>query len=186
MDKKDIYEHLAKIYLDASDKKNKKGKRIPNRKNIFVFGIILVAGVSVFLFSALNKNRPAGSETALYLVPDIAKINFNFDPAKQESYSLDLKKLDLGRYKTLSFSVKKSSQSDTIALKLEFTSSFKEHASIYLKDIPVNWREYKISLSDFKNITDWSNMSKVSFIIEEWNTRVNNGIVYLENIRFLR
>jgi hypothetical protein len=133
-----------------------------------------------------NKHKPLSSEFLLVLQPEIVKINFHFDPAKKEIYSINLNKLDLSRFKTLKFSVRKVNFEDRIFLKIEFTNRFNEKAEIYLQDLSHRWQNYKIALSDFKNITDWSEMSNLSFVIEEWLVKAKKGIVYLDNIRFSR
>lgn len=182
MEKKDIYEHLAKIYLDASLKKKKKTKEYASFKTLFFISTALVCVLIAFLFITLNKNRPLKSEIALVLCPDVVKINFHFDSAKKEFYAIDLNRLDLTKFKALTFSLKKLNRNDKISLRVEFASAFKEKSEVYLKDIPHKWQDYAITLSEFKNITDWSEMLKLSFVVEEWNTRENKGIVYIDNI----
>lgn len=187
MDRKDIYEHLAKIYLDASNKKKKKTRAHPKTfQNLFLIGISLIIILGLTLFIKARKNKFFSSEIALVLLSDAAKINFHFNPAKKESYSFDLKKLDLGRFKALAFSVKKANYQDNISLRVEFISNFKEKSEAYFKDISHKWRDYKINLSQFKNISDWSQVSGLSFIVEEWNVKEKKGIVYLDNVRLLR
>ena len=127
MNKKEIYEHLAKIYLDASSKRKKQTKSYPKTfKNLIFISILLIVIPSLTLFVNSRKNKFFSSEIALVLLPDAAKINFHFNPAKKESYSFDLKKLDLSRFKALAFSVKKANYQDSISLRVEFTSNFKE------------------------------------------------------------
>ena len=186
MDKKEIYEHLAKIYLDASSKRKKKSKKYSKFKRIFFILSAFIFGLAVFSFFTLNKNKALNSEIALVLQPDVVRINFNFDPAKKEIYSVDLNKLNLSRFKALGFYVKKANYNDTISLRIEFTSAFREKSEIYLRNIEQRWQEYKISLSDFKNISDWSELLNLSFAVEEWNVKERKGVVYIDNIRFLR
>ena len=191
MDKKEIYEHLAKIYLDASLKHKKKRTGIffsllKNRYFSFFIAIIALSGLSFFTFSYSKRSKPLNSEIALVLQPDVVKVNFHFDPVKKEIYSIYLNKLILTRFKALGFSVKKANYQDNISLRVEFTSAFKEKSEVYLKDISHRWQDYKISLSEFKNISDWSEMLRLSFIVEEWNVREKIGVVYIDNIRFLR
>ncbi len=187
MDKKDIYEHLAKIYLDASLKRKKKSRDPVFLKSLFIASIVLIVGFASFsVFNLSHKNRNPNTEIALVLSPDPVKINFNFDPAKKEIYSLYLNKLDLNRFKALGFSVKKFDYNDTISLRIEFVNAFKEKSEVYIKNIPHKWKEYKIDLSEFKKISDWSKMITLAFIVEEWNTKQKNNVVYVDNIRLLR
>jgi len=188
MDKKDIYEHLAKIYLDASSKRKKKSKfHFPLLKNIFFAGGVLVFGLGIFLFSVrMHRDNPSGTEIALVLNHDTVKINFNFDPAKKEVYSLNLNKLNMSAYKSLGFSVKNAHPKETISLRVEFTNAYRERSEIYFRNIPYKWQDFRVSLSDFKGINDWSEMSGVSFSVEEWNAKEKRGVVYIDNVRLLR
>jgi len=187
MDKKDIYEHLAKIYLDASSKKTKKSKALPTVfKKVAVIIIFFVLGLSVAYFIKYQKNKPFNSETSLVLLHESAKINFNFDPAKKETYDFELNKLNVSSFRFLEFSVKKANYNDRIALRVEFANAFKEKSEIYFKDISHKWQTYKIKLADFRNITDWTEMSDLLFAVEEWNTRENKGVVYLDNVKLVK
>jgi len=187
MEKKDIYEHLAKIYLDASLKRKKKAKESTRVfRNLFLGSS---AAIFILVFSLVfnfSRNKGLKAETALVLQPDAVKINFHFDPAKKEFYSLALNNLDLGRYKTLAFSAKKADYKDNLALKIEFINVFKEKSELYLRNLSHKWGDYKISLGEFKNLSDWSSMINLGFVVEEWNAKEKRGIVYLDNIRFLK
>lgn len=193
MNKKEIYEHLAKIYLDASSPKNNKGKVKKNFRNLFFISLVIIFGLSISSFLSRNKSISLNnkinitSERALVLQSNIIKINFNFDPATKEIYSLNLNKLDVQGFKALGFSARKSDFDDKIILKVEFTNTAKESSECYISNLKAyKWQDYKIILSDFKNITNWSKMSNLSFIIEDWNTQKKSGVVYIDNIRLLQ
>lgn len=186
MDKKDIYEHLARIYLDASSQKKKKGKENKRFKIISLAGIALVFALSIWVFNGLHKDKALKSQIQLLVSLGPTKINFNFDPAKKETYSITLNKLNLTKFKSIGFSVKRENYFDRISLRVELTNNFREKSEIYIKDIPHKWQEYKIDFSQFRNINDWSEMTDLSFVVEEWNTKENAGVVYLDNISFLR
>lgn len=187
MDKKDIYEHLAKIYLDASSKKKKKTKGYPKLfKNILVGSLLSVLLLNFVLFIFFSQKKPFNSEVALVLLSDASKINFNFDPAKKETYSVYLNKLDLTPFKAVGFSLRKTNYSDTIPLRIEFTNRFKEKSEVYFRDVPSRWQDFKVSLSEFKKISDWSEITSLTFTVEEWNVRKKKGVVYIDNIRLLR
>ena len=186
MKKKDIYEHLANIYLDASVKKKRKVYKSPQIIQGILLTGILIIGFTLVFFTYANRKRNLDSNTALVLCFDPVKINFNFDPAKKEIYSINLNKMDLSKFKTLAFSLKKGDYRDSSSLRVEFTNTFQEKSEIYIKQIPHKWQDYKINLSEFKNISVWSKMLNLSFIVEEWNVREKKGKVFLDNVRFLR
>jgi len=199
MVKKDIYEHLADIYLDASSKKKKTKNaklHLKTFKNLFFISITIIFFLTTLLmlmfkdkyvFTSLRGGKPIGSELALVLEPDIVRINFNFDPVKEEIYSVNLNGLDLVKFKALGFSVRKANYNDNVILKVEFTDNLKRKSEIYLNDIPAfKWRGYKIGFGEFKDINDWSGILSLAFIVEERNIKQKRGVVYLDNIRFLR
>jgi len=186
MDKKDIYEHLAKIYLDASSKKKKRSKAYPKLlNNLFIVGIFIVIGLATTFFSSASKKN-LNSETALILQNDPSKINFNFDPAKKEIYSLNLNRLNLSHSKALAFSVRNMSSKDKITLRVEFINAFKEKSEVYIRNIPPKWQDLTIDLSEFKKINDWSEITSLAFSVEEWNASQRKGVVYIDNVRLLK
>ncbi len=189
MDRKDVYDHLAKIYLDASSKTKRKKRHKDNPKitqGLFVAGALaLLSLMLVFLLSA-RKNKDLTSEVALVFTPDAVKINFNFDPAKKEIYSLNLNNVNFKHYKVLAFLVRKADSTGNVSLRVELTNSFKEKSEVYLNNISQRWGDYRINLSDFKGISSWSRISELAFIVEEWNASSKKGIVYVDNIRLLK
>ncbi|MBM3255378.1 MAG: hypothetical protein FJZ08_03675 [Candidatus Omnitrophica bacterium] len=189
MDRKDVYDHLAKIYLDASSKTKRKKRHKDNTKitqAFFVAGALaLLSLMLVFLISA-RKSKELTSEIALIFAPEAVKINFNFDPAKKESYSLKLNNVNFKHFKVLAFSVRKASPGGNVSLRVELTNSFKEKSEVYLNNISEKWRDYRVNLIDFKGVSSWSKVAELAFIVEEWNASSKKGIVYVDNIRLLK
>lgn len=186
MEKKDIYEHLAKIYLDASTKKKRKSAKSKRNRYLVFASVGLLIILTVPLSGFLLKHRRLNSQLALVLQADVTKINFDFDPAKKEIYTLNLKKLNLARFKSVSLALKKANFFDKVSLKLEFVNVFKEQGFVYLKDISTKWQDYQVPLSDFKGIGDWSEVTNLALVVEEWNTKEKHGVIYIDNIRLLR
>lgn len=188
MDKKDVYDHLAKIYLDASANKKPKAPTVSSKifRNLFLISIVFIVALSLTLVYALRNYKVFKSEIALVLLHEAARINFNFDPAKAETYELNLNKLNLNRFKVLGFTIKKADFQDSLSLKIEFSNNFNEISEVYLKDISHKWQDYKINLAEFKNISDWSEMAALSFSVEQWNAKGKKGLVYIDNIRVIQ
>ena len=189
MDKKDIYEHLAKIYLDTTPAASrKKPAANKNRKRYFFVAIPFVVGIGAFLLLVSFRGHPLmpAAQTSMVLAGDSIKFNFNLDAAKKQVYSLDLKSANLNGYKTLAFSVRDSNYHDAISCRVEFTNAYREKGEIYFTGISDKWKEFRLALADFKTITDWSEVSGLSFAIEEWNTRDNKGILFIDDVRLLK
>ncbi len=188
--KKDIYEHLADIYLDASykSKSKQKSKYHFRFKNLAFIGIAIISVPTIFLFTALNRQPPS---SALVLQPRIVTINLNTSAPQSEIHSISLDRKDLSRYKTLAFSVRKdSTYPSRLTLRVKLTSAQKQKAEIYLNPISSQWSEYTLKLNDFQSISSWSKMLNLSFIIDDRTTRTNEkpqaGAVYIDNVRLLR
>ena len=190
MNKKEIYEHLANIYLDASSKSSKKRRTFSaypkTAQVILIVGLVATLGLgSAITYSHIQNHNPPG-QIALFLYKDTAKINFNFEPASREVFSLNLNQLNLSRYNALGFSVRKTNSHDIISLRIEFTNRFNEKSEVYIKDILNKWTDHRIELNRFLQIKDWKQMKELAFSVEEWNAREKTGIVYLDNIRVIK
>ncbi|MFC1674751.1 hypothetical protein ACFL1K_02530 [Candidatus Omnitrophota bacterium] len=187
MDKKSVYEQLARIYLDAhleAHKREKKKGRLHHLKKTLLVG--LPSALLIGLLVLTVKGRNIDSQVALMLSYDAVKINFDFDPAKKEIFSINLNSLNMRGYKKLRFTMKKADYTDTVSLRVEFTNSFNETSEVYLSDIGHRWQEHTIDLSEFKTMIRWSHMKKLAFIVEEWNTRNNKGVVYIDNVSLIK
>ncbi len=192
MDKRDIYEHLAKIYLDASSKGKKKTNGYPAVfKNLFFISLTFIFGLSAALLT--TKNKSSHPNIVFSLVPEAAKINTSAAPSinsifnliEKERYTFNLNKLDLAKFKTLGFSVKRANYLDNVSLRVEFSSALREKSEVYFLDIPYRWRGIKINLSVFKNISDWSKAQHLSFLVEKWNVKDRKGVI-IDNVRLLK
>ena len=186
MDKKDIYEHLAKIYLDNPVRKKKIKTKAKDHKNFIIIAIAIGLGLVLLIPVRLYLYKPLQKQVALVFSNDPFKIDLNFDPAKKEVFAINLNNSNLTRFNTLCFSAKKSNYDDTISLRVEYSNSFREKSEVYIKDIPNNWKFYEIKFSDFKAISDWSRMKDLSFIVEEWNTKERKGSVYIDNVKIFK
>jgi hypothetical protein len=192
MEKKDIYEHLAKIYLDAPLRRPQvtRPPSSPRTSKKVVVSIISLSAVTivalcvaVVAFVARGKGYARNPLMSNVLLTEAIKVSYQFDPAKKALYSFVLNDMNVSAYKTLEFSVRKSDPRDTLSLRVEFTNNFNEKAEIYVKDIGYRWHQYKIQLSDFKPMNDWSKVKSLSFVAEEWNASNKDGAFFVDNVR---
>ncbi|MCM8770407.1 MAG: hypothetical protein NC936_00865 [Candidatus Omnitrophica bacterium] len=193
MDKRELYEHLAKIYLDSSKKHQKRQQNkqyLIDSRHLYIVLTVFILVIIPFILIKINtfhrKSDLGLYNTALVIQPDAVKINYNFFAAKKEIYTLPLKGLDLSAYKALAFSLRKMKENSDISLRIELANAFNERAASYVGDISPGWKDYKIDLSVFKNITDWTCAKELLFIAEEWNAKEKNDVIYIENVRFLK
>jgi hypothetical protein len=185
---KEVYDYLAKVYLDEASKRREPR---PKRRPIFIYAyvglsLILIAGLTIALFSLIRQKGAAKKDFALIIEPGLTRISFNFDLAKKETLSYNLDDLNLRNYKALGFFVRTANPKHELHLRIELRNRYGEKSEFYLSDISGRWYDFKVDLADFKDITNWSNMSELRFVIEDWNTRVKKGRVYIDNVRFVK
>jgi hypothetical protein len=188
---KDVYEHLAKVYLDSSYSKNKSRAAAKSifKNKWFKFGIIGLGGICLaVILSAIISARQSipNSQLALILEDSATRINYNFNQAKKESAIFDLGDKSLADYKSLSFRARKSNLRDNLHMRVELVNGFGERSLIYIRQIPLKWREFKLDLAEFENISSWLRMRQLLFTLEEWNTQAKKGAVYIDNVCFLK
>ena len=59
-----------------------------------------------------------------------------------------------------------------------------ETASFYVKDVRLKWQELSIPFDEFIQISDWTSLMEVSFVLEAWNAEKKKGIILIDNICF--
>lgn len=59
-----------------------------------------------------------------------------------------------------------------------------ETASYYIQGVDLSWQEYSIPFEEFQQITDWSNLTEVSFVLESWNVEKEKGLILIDDVRF--
>ena len=186
MNKKEIYEHLASIYLDNSRKRKKKARLFPRYEKFFPASVISVLFISLVFAVSTFKKSGFTRQVALVIQPTTIKLNFNSGATKKEVYSFDLNGIDLSKFDALLFSARKARPSDAIFLRVELSNALQETSEVYIKEIKYKWQDYKINFADFKKITDWSRVSKVAFVIEEWNVTGDKGVIYIDNVKMIK
>ena len=187
-DTKDIYEHIAKVYLDTSRSKKKTSRpklrwvTLPKiGLSIAVIALIVAPLIVIFQDRVLSSGR-----VALVLNDSVTKINYDFNHIKKETALFSLQGINLNDFKTLTFRARKTHYKEILHLNVEFISNFNEEARIYVKHIPAKWQEYRIALADFEGISNWSNLKEIVFAVEEWNSQTKKGVLYIDNIRFFK
>jgi hypothetical protein len=186
---KEIYEHLAEVYLDSSRNKN---KNHPNNKSLFRnpfkvgIGVVVcfVFVLTVIIFA--RKSAPHKSQLALVLEDDTRKIDYDFNNTKKKVAIYDLRNMNLLGFKSLGFRLRKGNYQDNLHMRVEFISNFGEESGIYIKQIPTRWQNYTVELTEFKDISDWVRMRQLLFVLEEWNAQAKKGNVYIDNVQFLK
>lgn len=188
MTKDEIYEHLAKVYLG----KKKKKKKVSGVKfyTLLFLNIAAVCGVGLFVFYGLKgiglKENRSSNNIYFSVNQYPLRLQFNFDkPFPQiENFSLPLPEVDVRNYSLLEFSIRSGKGAVPAILKITLENKKKELSSYFLKRISPKWQRVIIPLEDFKEITDWSKITKIHFVFEAWNTQTKKGSVLIDNVCF--
>jgi len=186
MDKKEIYEHLAKIYLDASKKKKRSSEIVAARDLLFVaFFIVSISVVAIIITTV--KSRSLSNDAPLFVNRQITKIiSHNSNPTRDEIVSFPLAELKLEGFSGLAFSARKMSPRDTLYLVIEFINFKKERSRVYLRSLDSDWKDFKLDFKEFSHISDWLSLARLSFSVEKRNRKAERGAVYISDIRFIR
>jgi len=189
MTRDDIYDHLAQVYLGKSSNKDAQKNQQFNAWlviNIFITVIIFASafyGLTAFL---THRNSSLQSRVIFSLNNTPIRIEYNFrdsiPPVK--SFSLDVPQMDAARYEKIQFSIRGKEEGVPGVVKVVLRNRRNEEASYYLQEVGLDWKEVTISLSEFSQITDWTSLTDISFVIESWNVENDKGLILIDNICF--
>jgi len=91
---------------------------------------------------------------------------------------------DLSKFDRLVFYIKgDEKQGFTKSLEVEISSST-EVSRYLVDDITNEWQRKIIPLTNFKRISDWSNITKIAIVIEDNNVTKKTGVIYVDDIYF--
>lgn len=189
MDKEEIYEHLAQVYLGkkSQDKpQSKKHFRFPQQARIilmFLAGCVVFYSLTAFL--SRRHDFKASIIFALNNSPIRVKYDLN-DPFPQvKDFSITIPPTaDIAKYKSLNFSIRGLEEGYPDVVRVVLTNTKNETAFQYIDQVNLKWKHATIPLEDFSGITDLSTLSEVSFVLEGWNVKKKKGIILIDDICF--
>ncbi len=189
MTRDEIYDHLAQVYLGKREKLEEKKKETLNAWLVINIVITLIILTSTFYgLTAFLTNRPPIAKSAILfsLTNGPVKIVYNLnEPYPQiKSFALNVPSVNASKYKNLSFSVRGLEEGYPGIIKVVVKNQKNETASIFVKDVRLKWQSLNIPFEEFAQITDWSNIKEVSFILEAWNSEKKQGIVIIDDVCF--
>lgn len=172
----------------------------PSNKNKYILSAIIILAVTLmgifilrpqFNLPARDVFYPLGSSLGIASNRQPLKMVYNFTNTQDPSLvSLDLAGINLEGYHFLSFSSKlddKTAKKMRYAtLKITLENVRKEASGYYLQGVSNKWQEFRIPLSYFESIKDWSSVNSVSFVLQPWNIDGKEGALYIDDIHFYR
>ena len=189
MKRDDIYDHLAQVYLGKRSQKDEKKQREYNAWlviNIFITVIIFSStfyGLTAFL---THRNSGLDSRIIYSLHKGPIRLDYNFSeefpPIK--TFALDVPSIDAAKYGKIQFSIRGKEEGAPGIVKVVLKNRRNEEASYYIRGVGLEWQEFKIPFDEFEQITDWSSLSDISFVLESWNVENQKGLVLIDGICF--
>jgi len=189
MNREEIYDHLAQVYLGRraeTDEKKIKQFNTWLAINIVITGIIF-ASVFYGLTAFLKQHASSLKSNVIYaLHRGPVRLDYNFvdDYPPIKMFSLAIPEIDASGYLNLSFALRSRGEGNPGLLKLVIRNKRNEIASLYVRDVNADWKTYTLNLDDFREITDWTCLTEISFVLESWNVNEKRGSVLIEDVSF--
>ncbi len=189
MTRDDIYDHLAQVYLGKRTKKDiKKEKQFSAWLviNILITVVIFTSaffGLTAFL---TQRNSNLQSRIIFALSNGTIRIEYNFSDAfpPVKTFALDVPTVDAAKYGKIQFSIRGKEEGTPGIVKMMVKNQRGEESSYYIQGVGLDWQEFNIPLEEFQQITDWSSLTEISFVLESWNVDHDKGLVLIDNICF--
>lgn len=185
--KKEVSDHIAKAFLEKRLKKS--DEKAPFLTIITLSVIITLVFVTVLSFwLSPRKFLSLGQNIVLekHDGPYVLDFNFLDSPSKVESLTIEIPDIDLSAYNKLKFSIR-SSGSETVslgALKVGLVNKRKETSSLYIQGVNNKWKRVSLPFADFKDFRNRSNLTQLTFTLEEWNLYPKKGGLLVDDIQF--
>ena len=189
MTRDEIYEHLAKVYLGKRESvADKKKKNRVNRSwlviNITITAVILIS--TVYGFTAFLTRR-AGLKTSVYyeLNNNLVKVQYDLDDPypSTKTFAITIPDKDASKYSKLNLSIRGMNGAYPGVVKLVVSNLKNERATYYIKNVGAEWQKVSIPFENL-NLTDWTSVREVAFVLEAWNVDFRQGSVLLDDISF--
>jgi len=189
MTRDEIYDHLAQVYLG---KKNKAKPRLEKKQFSawLVFNIIItvvIFATSFYGFTAFLARRSDVLQNriifALNKGPISLRYNLGYPYPQIKTFSIAVSHPDVKKYGHLEFSVR-GAEGRPGTIRVELRNRLNEVSSVFVDEIGSGWTQKRISLEDFEEITDWSSISEVLFVLESWNTKTEKGLLIIDDVCF--
>lgn len=117
------------------------------------------------------------------------KLDYNVD-SKNPAYNgfwMSLNGVDASKYDSLAIWVKGDARTGyTTVFKVELKNAAKQVGRYYVTNITDQWQDVVIPLSEFKGLTDLSNMSELVIVFEDRIASTKKGVIYIDDIRFVK
>lgn len=191
MTRDEIYDHLARVYLDKRESVVDvkeiplKRPRVANVINVVITAFILVSVVYGFTAFLARRHDDLRSRVIYSLSNSPVRLNYmQADGNPQiKDLSFPISDIDVSGFRRLNVALKASEGGNPGVVKLVLVNARNERASYYFQGITPRWQNFSVPF-DKLDIADWSSLKEISFVIEAWNAQRATGTVLIDNISF--
>jgi len=190
MTRDEIYDHLAKVYLGKRESvSEKKRKSKPANRSWLVINVVVTAVISlsaVYGFTAFLTRR-AGLKSQVFYALNNNPIRMNYDlndpyPATK-TFSMTIPNKDVSKYKALNVSLRGMDSAYPGIVKVIVGNQKNEKAIYYIQNVNTQWQTMAIPFEKL-NLTDWTTVTDVSFVLEAWNVDFRRGTLLIDGVSF--
>ena len=190
MTRDEIYDHLAKVYLGKRESAApKKSKSKPINRSLLVINIVITAVITistVYGFTAFLTRR-AGLKSQVFYALNNNPIRIAYDlndpyPATK-TFSITIPNKDVSKYRALNVSLRGMDGAYPGIVKVVVGNQKNEQAIYYIQNVQSNWQKASIPFEKL-NLTDWTTITDVSFVLEAWNVDFRKGTVLIDGVSF--
>lgn len=189
MNRDEIYDHLAKVYLgkksSVQEIKKKKMNSAWLAMNIVITLFILAS--TFYGFTAfLNRQQVDLKNRVVYSLNNnpiriVYDLGYPYPPVK--TFALTIPTKDISKFSKLNVSIRGMDTGYPGVVKLILSNQKNETSTYFLQDIGVDWQHVSIPLEKF-HLTDLTSVTDLSFVLESWNVQSKKGIVLVDDISF--
>jgi len=131
-------------------------------------------------FDSANRHGDAGFAMKLEYSVESKNPAYN-------GFWMALPNIDASGYDNLAFWVKGDAKIGyTTVFKVELKNAGKQVGRYYVTNVTDQWQEVVIPLSEFKGLTDTSNMTEFVIVFEDRIASNKKGVIYIDDVRFAK
>lgn len=192
MEDKEIYKHLANVYLSKTPNKGKSKSLKLNPIFILLSVNTLIIGILLFVIVIDRVNQPNPFQITSYSL----NVNDNDHPLKikyrlcsplwpKNQIELHFDDIDLSDFKQMRLFVK-GGQEFTKRVILFLHNKNGSKSVSFLNNITEDWKVFIVPFKSLEGERKLSVVNKISFGVENWQINNKKGSIYIGDITFLR
>ena len=188
MDRDEIYDHLAQVYLGKRKGDGKKSKNLSIwiLINVMIACVILIGSVYGLTAFFTHKDSLLNNRLVYLLNRGSVTMAYHFDEgeASVKMFVIDIPRIDMTKFSKIEFIIRAKEEGNPGIVKVSVKTRRNEESFYYVRGLSQKWQNFSVDFERFDGITDWSQVSNVTFTLEPWNVRNRKGLILIDNISF--